>query len=60
MFVVDWNSIKKLEAIGHETNPQNILQFKNLFKDVIARGIKFDNSINNKITFEKIRRVDVG
>lgn len=51
---------KNLEAIGHETNPQNILQFKNLFKDVIARGIKFDNSINNKITFEKIRRVDVG
>lgn len=48
-----------IEAIWHKSNPQNILQFKNLFKDVISIGIKFDDSINDKITFEKIRKVDV-
>lgn len=48
-----------MEKIGHETNPKNILQFKNLFKDVIAKGIKFDDPINENITFEKIRKVDV-
>lgn len=48
-----------MEKIQRKTNPKNILQLKNLFKDVIDMGIKFDNSINDKITFEKIRRVDM-
>lgn len=47
------------QRIQSQTNPSNILQFKRLFKEVIFEGMKFDNTINNNITFEKIRRVDV-
>lgn len=47
------------ETLGKEKQCVNILQFKNLFKDVIELGIKFDDSINNNLTFEKIRRIDV-
>lgn len=38
--------------------PKNILQLKNLFKDVVDEGIKFDNTINKNITFQKIKRSD--
>lgn len=37
----------------------NILQFKNLFKDVLQKGIKYDNTINNNADFEAIRLKDV-
>jgi len=47
------------ERIRSQINPNSILQFKNLFKEVIFEGIKFDNTINKNITFEKIRRIDI-
>lgn len=37
----------------------DIIQFKNLFKNVIDIGVSFDDTINKNITFEKIRRIDV-
>lgn len=40
-------------------NALNILQFKNLFKDVLQKGIKYDNTINNNADFEAIRLKDV-
>lgn len=52
-----------MEAIRllEENNPSNIniRQFKNLFRDVIDKGVKFDKTINHNITFEAIRKVDV-
>lgn len=47
------------ERISQYKNPQNLLQLKNLFKDVIDEGVKFDSTINKNINFEKIRRIDV-
>lgn len=40
-------------------NALNILQFKNLFNDVLQKGIKYDNTINNNADFEVIRLKDV-
>ena len=50
-----WDAYKLLE----KNNPRNILQIKNLFRDVIDIGMKYDKSINNNISFEKIRKIDV-
>lgn len=47
------------ERISQLKNPKNLLQLKNLFMDVIDEGIKFDNTINKNINYEKIRRIDV-
>ena len=47
------------ERLVNYKNPQNLLQFKNLFNDVLDEGVKFDNTINQNINYEKIRRVDV-
>lgn len=46
------------EKMSRFNPPKNILQLKNLFKDVIDEGIKFDNTINKNITFQKIKRSD--
>lgn len=50
-----------LEAcrLFEKNKPNNILQFKNLFRDVIDNGIKFDPSINNNVSFETIIRKNV-
>ena len=45
--------------IAQELNPKNILECKTLFKKVILEGVKIDYSINNNLTFEKIRKVDM-
>ena len=45
--------------ISQLKNPQNLFQLKNLFRDVIDEGVKFDNTINKNINYEKIRRIDV-
>lgn len=50
---------KNAKKIARNKNPQNLMQYKNLFKDVIDEGIKFDNTINKSINFERIRRIDV-
>jgi hypothetical protein len=47
------------ERISQLKNPQNLFQLKNLFRDVIDEGVKFDNTINKNINYEKIRRIDV-
>ena len=36
-----------------------ILNFKNCFKDVLKEGIKFDETINDKYSFETIRKGDI-
>lgn len=41
-----------------ESEPSNIVQVKNVFKNVIDVGVKFDDTINNTLTFEKIRKSD--
>lgn len=46
------------EKMSRLNPPKNILQLKNMFKDVIDEGIKFDNTINKNITFQKIKRSD--
>lgn len=47
------------ERISQLKNPQNLFQLKNLFRDVIDEGVKFDNTINKNINYEEIRRIDV-
>lgn len=42
-----------------EENPKNILQIKNIFKNVVDTGVKFDGSINKNIIFEKIKKNDM-
>ncbi|MBE5942402.1 MAG: hypothetical protein E7264_07695 [Lachnospiraceae bacterium] len=44
---------------GKSVSIINITQMKNIFKNVLQIGIKLDDSINNKATFERIRKVDV-
>lgn len=46
-------------AFGKEINNINILQLKNLFRQVIDAGVQFDNTINKNIDFETIRKYDV-
>lgn len=46
-------------SLGQKLNNINILQLKNLFKDVISIGVNFDSTINDNVTFEQIRKVDV-
>lgn len=48
------------EKMSKLNPPKNILQLKNLFRDVVDEGIKFDNTINKNITFQKIKRSDFG
>lgn len=50
--------LSKGEQLFISRNCNNILQTKNIFKDVIQEGMKFDSSINNNLIFEKIRRSD--
>lgn len=42
-----------------KNQPETILQYKNVMKTVLDKGIKFDNTINNLCVFEKIKRKDV-
>ena len=49
-----------LERINTYSNKAlTILNVKNAFKDTLEKGIKIDDSINNKPIFETIRRCDV-
>lgn len=50
---------KNALSFGEKIMNINILQMKNIFKNVIAEGVKIDNTINNNITFEKIKRSDI-
>lgn len=45
--------------LGKQVKNINILQMKNIFRNVINSGIEIDKTINDNITFEKIRKVDV-
>ena len=46
-------------VICHQFANPNILQYKNVLKDVFDNGIKIDNTINNNVRFEKIKLKDV-
>ena len=54
----DERHYKNAEKIFSLTPPNNIIQCKNLFLNIIDEGVKFDKGINKNCTFEKIRRVD--
>ena len=45
--------------LGKNINNINILKIKNLFKQVINEGMKFDDTINSNVQFEKIRKGDI-
>lgn len=50
------DNFRKLAQIYH---PNTILQYKNIFYEVLEKGIKVDDTINNIACFEVIKKKDV-
>lgn len=50
----------KFKELYDINNHETILNFKNIFKNVIKAGVKFDDGINSNYDFEQIKRKDIG
>lgn len=53
------NLHKEVYEICHKYDNPNILHYKNAMRNVFCEGAKIDNTINNIVCFEKIRKKDV-
>lgn len=51
--------IEVMHNLVYQRQPSNVLQYKNIIKDVIDQGTLVDDTINTNYHFEKIRLKDV-